>query len=360
MDIDVTEVVQRLNRFHDDNLWKTGRLIVETVAELAAKHNTTSGKILRELASHPDAHFSLVLLIECRRLYEEYPDLAGKPLSEAYYLVLATQVNDKEERDALEREAISKRWNLTQLKKAIREKRLAKKEAEKSKYGFDLCVTNLWYFNSADPRFGKSYFRGRIAGQIVANALHYYTKPGDYIVDPFAGSGTLGDVIDKLEYFHDRKYKMYDLHPVDDRIEKNDILMGIPEQGGTVDYVFLDPPYGSIPKDYYVDDDSNLAQMSHDEFRLHLRAVVRECYRVLNRGGRASILIEPFITSTLFIDYPAEVRLEFCQQGFKQIGKVYVANQTMRGGLSTAFTIDSAKAKGFMLSDCRELLTFKK
>jgi len=62
-------------------------------------------------------------------------------------------------------------------------------------------------------------------GQVVANALYYYTKPNDYIVDPFAGSGTLGDVVDNVPHFQDRKYKMYDANPIDERIGRNNILL---------------------------------------------------------------------------------------------------------------------------------------
>jgi len=361
MPIDLGTVVQQLNLLCGDNLWETGKAVVETIKGLSNRQGSNSkGKILQELAAYPDAHFTLSFLRECETLYEIYPDLTGKQLPQSFYLTLATQVHDDEARKAFEREALSNKWNLTQLKKAVWTHRLAKKQAEKSKYRFDLCVTNLWYFNSADPRFGKSHFKGRIAGQIVANALHYYTKPRDYVVDPFAGSGTLGDVIDKLEYFHDRRYKMYDLCPVDDRIERNDILGGIPEQDECVDYIFLDPPYGSIPHGYYSGQDSDLAEMNHDQFCMHLKLVIKECHRILKGEGRVSIILEPYLTLNTFVDFPGEAREEFISQGFKQIGKVYVANQTMRGGLSTAHFIQESKRKCFMISDCRELLTFEK
>lgn len=88
-------------------------------------------------------------------------------------------------------------------------------------------------------------------------------------------SGTLGDVIDKLEYFHDRQYKMYDLYPIDDKIRQNDVLNGIPEQDESVDYVFLDSPYGSIPRGYYSGQDSDLARMNHDEFCIQLKSVIK-------------------------------------------------------------------------------------
>ncbi|MFB0556400.1 MAG: hypothetical protein ACETVW_00875 [Dehalococcoidia bacterium] len=361
MATDLDIIVQRLNELCGDNLWEVGKMVTKTVQELPqVRGGHSNGKILQGLVAHPDAHFALSFLRECQALYKVYPDITSKQLPQSFYLALATQVHDAEERKAFEKEALSNGWNLTQLKKAIWDRRLARTQAEKSKYGFDLCVTNLWYFNSADPRFGKSHFKGRIAGQIVANALHYYTRPVDYIVDPFAGSGTLGDVIDKLEYFHDRRYKMYDLYPIDERIQQNDVLNGIPERDESVDYVFLDPPYGSIPRGYYSGQDSDLARMNHDEFCIQLKSVIKECHRMLKSGGRVSIILEPYLTLSSFFDFPGRARNEFLQQGFRQIGKVYVANQTMRGGLSTAYMITESKRRNFMISDCRELLTFKK
>ena len=360
MSVDLETIVHKLNQLQDNHLWETGKLLAEVLDELAKDLSGSPGRILQKLEAYPDAHFTLSSLRECKALYEAYPDLTGRPLPQHYYLILATRVHDPKERETLETEALFAKWNLTQLKKSIRDRKLAKKQAEKSRYGFDLCITNLWYFNSADPRFGKSDFKGRVAGQIVANALHYYTKSGDYIIDPFAGSGTLGDVIDKLEYFHDRRYKMYDLSPIDERIYQNDILNGIPEASDSVDYVFLDPPYGSIPRGYYSRQDNDLAEMTHEEFSSHLPTIIRECYRILKVGGRVSIILEPYLKCKFFLDFPSEARSSFLHQGFEQIGKVYLANQTMRGGLSTAHAIQGSKRKGFMLSDCRELLTFKR
>ena len=65
----------------------------------------------------------------------------------------------------------------------------ARRMDERTKYGFDLRERNVWTFETPDPRFGKPNFKGRISGQIVANALYYYSKPGDYVV--CLGAGTI-------------------------------------------------------------------------------------------------------------------------------------------------------------------------
>jgi hypothetical protein len=57
---------------------------------------------------------------------------------------------------------------------------------------------------------------------------------------------------------------------------------------------------------------------------------------------------------------PTVVSAEFKKVGFTQIGKVYLPNQTIRRGDMMPYIIETAKARQFMLSDCREWLTFQK
>src|ERR1041385_1891370 len=94
------------------------------------------------------------------------------------------------------------------VRRKIHDDDVAKRIDERTKYGFDLRERNVWTFETPDPRFGKPSFKGRLPGHIVANALYYYSKPDDYIIDPFAGSGTLGDIVETLPHFQKHKYKM--------------------------------------------------------------------------------------------------------------------------------------------------------
>lgn len=153
---------------------------------------------------------------------------------------------------------------------------------------------------------------------------------------------------------------MYDLNPTDSRIKKNDIILGLPEKTQTTNYIFLDPPYGSIPKGYYSDEPQDLSQMSDEAFIIGIRGLIRECWRVLKPKGKVSIVIEPYLTETSFYDLPTAIGTEFKKAGFTQIGKVYLPNQTMRRGDMMPYLIETAKQRQFMLSDCRELLTFQK
>ena len=194
----------------------------------------------------------------------------------------------------------------------------------------------------------------------MANALYYYSKPEDYVVDPFAGSGTLGDIIDVLPHFNSRKYKMYDINPIDDRIARNNILLtGIPEQSGSVDYLFLDPPSDFTQKDSATDFEVSM-EASKAEFILKFKGIVRECARILKSGGKVSVVVEPAFTATDFIDFPNEITVLLREAGFKPMGKVYLPRRAGESMAKTAQGLSEVKGLRVLSSDCRELLTFQK
>lgn len=356
----IDEHVDALNGYGGEGLWDLGRYIAECLIPESQQYHPNRDKFLEEISSHPRARHPYSLIKQCLLFYTIYPDIDSWQLPENFYFDLAVRVFDEDVRNAYEEQAIEEGWNITQLRKAIRDGVLEKREERRNELGFDLKVTNWWYFNTADPRFGKSNFKGRIAGQIIANALYFYAPPGGLVLDPFAGGGTLGDVIDKVECFKAMSYKMYDLQPTDPRITKNDVILGIPGKASVYDYIFLDPPYGSIPKGYYTSELQDFSQMTTAAFLLGMKGLVSECWRVAKKGSKVSIVIEPFMTASSFYDFPAVLATEFIKKKFVQVGKVYLPSQTMRRGDMMPYLINTAKQKRFMLSDCRELLTFQK
>lgn len=352
-------IVEKLGNLSTDGHWHIGQIITETIDQNKAKSQIAD--ICRQISANPKANFSYEYLRQCIRTYTYYPDVSTKKLPEPLYHMLANRIYRKEDRDRFERLAIEKNWNINDLAKEIRKERLSIKENQKSELGFDLQLTNLWYFNTADPRFGKADFRGRIAGQIVANALYYYADINDVIVDPFAGSGTLGDVIDKLPYFSNRTYILFDLNPCDDRIKQNDVTtQGIPLANQSAGYVFLDPPYGHIGQRHYGSSEADLSRMSPEGFLASMYAVIRECKRILRPEKNVSIIIEPILPfEGNVLDFPFLLSRKFVDEGFEIISKVYVPSQVMRNkSLPNIFA--RARAKKRLISDCRELLTFRK
>jgi hypothetical protein len=356
----IVDLARELNSFNVDNYWDLGRFLVDKVMPTARKQGMFEDQVLKMISSQPGIKFPFSVLKQCQQYYSYYPDVKKRALPEVFYFDLATKIDESKRRDQYEKMAVDFKWTISDLRKKIHDDDLARRLDERTKYGFDLRERNVWSFDAPDPRFGKVNFKGRLPGQIIANALFYYTKSNDYVVDPFAGSGTLADIVDTVSHFQDRKYKLYDANPVDERIARNNILLtGIPEQSNAVDYIFLDPPTEFTQKDSSSDFEVSL-DAARADFLLKFKGIIRECSRVLKSGGKVSIIIEPAFAGKEFIDFPSEVTHLFREMGFKGIGKVYLLKRSSESALKMAAGIAEVKGIRALTSDCREMLTFQK
>ncbi len=358
--VSIQDLVKELNSFNVDNYWDLGKFLVDKVMPAARKQGMFEEQVMKMISSHPGAKFPFAVLKQCQQYYTYYPDVKKRTLAEAFYFELATKVSESRKRDQYEKMAVDQKWTISDLRKKIRDDEQARRIDERTKYGFDLRERNVWSFDTPDPRFGKPNTKGRLPGQIIANALFYYTHNGDYILDPFAGSGTTGDILETVPYFAERRWKLYDLTPSDDRIVRNNILqMGIPEQTASVDYIFLDPPRDFTIKDSTTDFDVSLEAAKAD-FILKFKGIIRECTRVLKSGGRVSIVSESAFTPSGFIDFPNELIQLFKDFGYKQVGKVYLPTHSGESVSKSIQSIAEVKGLKVLTSDCRELLTFQK
>ncbi len=359
-DFSIAELARELNSFNVDNYWDLGKFLVDKVMPVARKQGIFEDQVMKMISSQPGIKFPFSVLKQCQQYYSYYPDVKKRSLPEVFYFDLATKVDESKRRDQYEKFALDYKWTISDLRKRIHDDGLARRIDERTKYGFDLRERNVWAFDTADPRFGKPNFKGRIPGQIVANALYYYTKPGDYVLDPFAGSGTTADIIESLQHFNDRKFKLYDAHPIDERIARNNILLtGIPEQSNNIDYIFLDPPTEFTQKDSSTDFEVSL-DAARADFLLKFKGIIRECARVLKSGGKVSIVMEPAFAGKEFIDFPAETTQLFKELSFKQVGKVYLPKRSSESSMRIAQGIAEVKGIRALSSDCKELLTFQK
>lgn len=348
-------LIEKLNSFSADNYWDLGKFLVDKVIPTALKEGIFGDQVLKRMSDAPGFKFPYHMLKQCQMFYTYYPDVEKRKLPEIFYFELATKVDDSRKRDQYERMAISNKWTISDLQKKIREDELARREDERTKFGFDLKEKNVWSFDVPDPRFGKPNYKGRLPGQVVANALFYYTRPGAVIVDPMAGSGTTGDVVESIRHFSDRTCRMYDIDPLDSRIARANILQtGIPEQSSTVDYVILDPPADFYPRGDESDFSPSAAKA---ETMMKFKTLARESARILKPGGRVSIIVEASVGGFGAIDFPYEITSTMKELGLGLIGKVYLPR---RGDVAKARTHSLSDGLRPMVSDCRELLTFEK
>jgi len=159
-------------------------------------------------------------------------------------------------------------------------------DGDPKKYSWLRCGT-FWHFSQCDPRFGCDY-PGRIPGQIPANIIHYFSEPGDLVVDLMAGGGSTIDAANLLE----RRCLAYDLNPVRPDIATHDALRGLPKEVKKVQLFFLDPPYGSISKGFYNDHPNCLSRMEESEFLDAIEKIASHCRKVLLPNGYLAILVQ--------------------------------------------------------------------
>jgi DNA modification methylase len=143
-------------------------------------------------------------------------------------------------------------------------------------------TTTLWDYPKQSygkrPK-GNNKFQGVTPAFIIWNMVQRYTKPGDLVVDPMAGSGTTIDVCEE----EGRRVIGYDINPQHPKVIKNDSRK-IPLEDNSVDMVFIDPPYGDNVN--YSDDPADIGKISAEDpkFYEELEKVAREIYRILKPG----------------------------------------------------------------------------
>lgn len=96
---------------------------------------------------------------------------------------------------------------------------------------------DVWNY-SKDKQYGLDH-PGNIPAGMIFNLLYFYTEPSNFVVDPMAGGGVVGDVCAVTN----RRYMMYDIKPTRPDIHKNDLTEKWPLGADNADLVFLDPPY---------------------------------------------------------------------------------------------------------------------
>lgn len=104
-------------------------------------------------------------------------------------------------------------------------------------------TTTLWEYPSqhyGESMQGDQQYVGAMPSYVIWNLLERYTRKNDLVVDPMCGSGTTLDVGRDMG----RRVLGYDIAPYREDIFRAD-ARHLPLEDGTVDFVFVDPPYGT-------------------------------------------------------------------------------------------------------------------
>ncbi|GAG80511.1 unnamed protein product, partial [marine sediment metagenome] len=156
---------------------------------------------------------------------------------------------------------------------------------------FEIPLYNVWKYKEAT---GKLKHFGNTEQTIVDNLLYLYTQPFDIVVDPFAGSGSTGDICKKRH----RRYWVSD-RKVEPEYENNirqwDITDGLPQipRWKDVRLVYLDPPYWKQSEGKYSKDSSDLSNMDLDSFNKVLSDLINNFSKKLSIGTHIALIIQP-------------------------------------------------------------------
>lgn len=152
-----------------------------------------------------------------------------------------------------------------------------------------LQPTTLWEYPSqhyGEGMQGDARYVGATPSYIVWNLVERYTEPGDLVVDPFCGSGTTLDVAKETG----RRGRGFDVSPYRKDIERADARK-LPLENGSVDLVFMDPPYGDHI--HYSDEPDCIGRLSAYDpaYYRAMHKTIREAARVLKPGGHFGLYV---------------------------------------------------------------------
>jgi hypothetical protein len=211
---------------------------------------------------------------------------------------------------------------------------------------------------------------GYIPGELYANILFYWSRPGDVVVAPMAGSGMILHVHDNRERWMGPKPWSLDLRAFDltprgpyadeGRIAQADALEGIE---GPADLIIADIPYFGQCRGAYPGHPSNLGDMALPAYQDALARLAASCRRAHRHGGRTVI-----ITAANHADLKAgrRVRLDrlvtaaFEGAGYAEIDSAYATRRIQQTQTPRMAIMNNlARERRTMLSDMAAVLCFE-
>ena len=199
--------------------------------------------------------------------------------------------------------------------------------------------TDNWNFSALRwPRIDGWEGHGYIPGDLYANCLWYYSREGDNVVDPMAGSGMLLKVWEeRADWMEDEsrniEIELADLvprGPYANRIKCCDLLDGAPTD--KADYIIIDPPYCGLVNNQYSDLPNDLANMDQQGWIKAMGIIANRLRDNQPQGGRCTVIVpnSRTITSGERTLFPEIVRRLFQQAGYHLYDVVYSSRRTQQ------------------------------
>lgn len=153
----------------------------------------------------------------------------------------------------------------------------------------ELQTTTLWEYPSqhyGEHMQGNKSYVGATPSYVIWNLIQRYTKEGDRVLDPMAGSGTTLDVCKDTK----RVGVGFDLNPQREDIREND-SRSLPLEDKTIDFAFIDPPYSTHVK--YSGKDECIGELDalDSAYYSSMTSVIQEMARVLKPDGHLALYV---------------------------------------------------------------------
>jgi DNA modification methylase len=201
----------------------------------------------------------------------------------------------------------------------------------------DLITDSLWIIGKRDQSgVHKADYWGNFVPQIPNQFLRRYTKKGDWVLDPFVGSGTtlieckrlgrngLGIELNRQVFRNVKSNLNKESNPYKiktkiinddscsvnykDELKKNHIK--------SVQFVLMHPPYWDIIKFSTKKNDLSNAE-SLDDFIMMFGKVAEKTYPILEKGRYCAVVIGDKYSSGEWIPLGFYVMQEMLQKGYK-------------------------------------------
>jgi hypothetical protein len=324
---------------HDAASWELATLVTEvyTAAEaLPDMVGKTSRQVHQEvnikLRKYWDAHKLDAprpsRLSHAARVYELWPEVFAvdrKNLPLDHYERLAICSLPREQKEEL------RTWAETEQPRQVDLRQRIRKEVDEGKGvyrpDFDLKVSNHWMFNGEKR---SDEFVGGVNKELYANLIHFFSDPGNTILDPFAGGGVLAAAltyqhfqeVTKAEHSGPRYALMSDIKPIRPDIVQADVRFGLPFDDQCVQLAILDPPYLTMAAGKYAELGKVLTVWQEG-----LRAAMTQTARCLTPDGILVVMTDDHLRRDQHIPLGHKVMALAEADGWKLLTTIYNFNR---------------------------------
>lgn len=201
---------------------------------------------------------------------------------------------------------------------------------------------SVWEVPAQRPEGGIPTFRGNCSPYVCAGCLYNYSKVGDVVLDPMAGSGTFLDVSKAItDQEGQPAYSQIiasDLNPVRDDILQSDASR-LSLFDNSVDFIFAHFPYWNAI-DFasqsqkitarQPDETNDLSKMTWDIFMERSKAILTELFRVLKDNSYFCLMIGSKRENKYLCDLPLYLKVWGKDAGFMLYDEVLVMTYNPR------------------------------